>query len=88
MLYIVTTNECGHSTELVGQHFVVQVSFTLQMSGDDDTKFKPVFSLLPVDLYSLLLSCYGAFNRHSIKLALALPCSHGVNLPQAPSSSS
>jgi hypothetical protein len=64
---------------LVGRHFQVQLSFTLQKSVDDDSKFEPVFSLLPVDLYTVLLPLYGAFNRHTIKLALALQCSKGVN---------
>jgi hypothetical protein len=84
MLYIVTINECGQNSVLVGRQFEVQVSFTLQMSDDDATKFEPVFSLLPVVLYTLLLSRYGAFNRHTTKLTLALQCSKGVNHSPAP----
>jgi hypothetical protein len=64
---------------LVGRHFQAQVSFTLQKTVDDYSKFEPVFSLLPVDLYAMLLPLYGPFNRHTIKLALELQCSKGVN---------
>jgi hypothetical protein len=38
-----------------------------------------VFSLLPVGLYAVLLPLYGAFNRHTTKLALARKCSKGAN---------
>ena len=69
--------EFRNSPLLVGQHFQVQVGIALQKS-DGDAQFKPVFSLLPVDLYSLLLPHYGAFYRHAIKLALALWSSQGV----------
>jgi hypothetical protein len=48
-------------------YFEVQLGFALQKSDDVDAKFEPVFSLLPVDLYSLLLSLYGAVDRHTIK---------------------
>ena len=74
MLCTVTINKCGQNPGLVGRHFEVQLSFTLQMSDDIDVKFEPVFSLLPVDFYSLLLSLYGAVDRHAIKLTLALQC--------------
>jgi hypothetical protein len=84
MLCPVTTSECGQNSGLVGRHFEVQVGFTLQMSDDDDAKFEQVFSLLPVGLYTLLLSCYSAFNRHTIKLTLVLQCSKGVNHSPAP----
>jgi hypothetical protein len=88
MLCSVTISECGQNSGLVGRHFEVQLGFTLQMSVDDDSKFEPVFSLLPVDLCTLLLSLYGAFNRHTIKLALALQCSIRASIIPHRSSSS
>jgi hypothetical protein len=67
MLCSVTTTDFRHSPLLVGQHFQVQVGIALQKSGGN-AQLKPVFSLLPVDLYSLLLPHYCAFCRHTIKL--------------------
>ena len=71
MIYSVTTSECVQDSGLVGLQFHVQVSFTFQKSVDDYSKMEPVFSLLPLDLYTLLLPRYGVEDRHTIKLALA-----------------
>jgi hypothetical protein len=68
--------EFRNSPLLVGQHFQVQVSITFQKSGVDG-QLKPVVSLLPVDLYFLLLPHYGVFDRHTIKLTLTLWSSQG-----------
>jgi hypothetical protein len=81
MLYIVTTNECVQDPLWIGwPPFSGATELCASEVGLDDSKFEPVFSLLPVDLYTaVLLPLYGAFNRHTIKLALALQCSKGVN---------
>jgi hypothetical protein len=85
----VTINKCGQNPRLVGRHFEVQLSFTLQKSDDVDAKFEPVFSLLPVDLYSLLLSLYGyvAVDRHAIKLMVLHSVLMASVIPQRRSSS-
>jgi hypothetical protein len=75
-LLTVKIAEFRNSPLLVGQHFQVQVSITFQKSGVDG-QLKPVVSLLPVDLYFLLLPHYGVFDRHTIKLTLALWSSQG-----------
>ena len=79
MICSVTINECVQDSGLVGRHFQVQVSFTLQKSVDDYSELEPVFSLLPLDLYTMLLPRYGVEDRHTIKLALALQSSKSLN---------
>ena len=84
MIYSVTIITCQDS-KLVGLQFQVQVSFTLQNSGGDNSKMEPVFSLLPLDLHALLLPVYGVMDRHTIKLLISVDLQSSKGAMQSPS---